>query len=155
MPISKFADITYSTKGTKIMIDESSTIDSFVKIKAVGGNGDIIIGKNTYINSGTVIFSGNGVRIGNNVLISPNCTLAPVNHEYMSKDKLIVEQRFKPSKGGIIIYDDVWIGANSTILDGSIIKNGVVIGAQSLVKGILEEYTVYAGNPIRMINKRT
>lgn len=137
------------------MIDESSTIDSFVKIKAVGGNGDIIIGKNTYINSGTVIFSGNGVRIGNNVLISPNCTLAPVNHEYMSKDKLIVEQRFKPSKGGIIIYDDVWIGANSTILDGSIIKNGVVIGAQSLVKGILEEYTVYAGNPIRMINKRT
>jgi virginiamycin A acetyltransferase len=129
-------------------------IDSFVKIKSVGGTGDIFIGDNTFINSGVVIYSGNGVCIGKNVLISANCTFAPVNHEYRSKNKKIVDQRFMTSKGGIIVKDDVWIGANSVILDGSVIEEGVVVGAQSLIRERLEPYTVYAGYPLKVIGRR-
>lgn len=148
--ISKLADIEESIRGTKIIIDDEAVIDSFVKIKPVGGIGDVYIGKKSYINSGTVIYSGNGVNIGNYVLIASNCTLAPVNHEYISKDKTIIEQRFMPSKGGILIEDDVWIGANTVILDGAIIKKGVVIGACSLVRGELEAYGIYSGNPLQL-----
>lgn len=152
--ISKLSDIEESKKGTKIIIGDNVLIDSFVKIKPVGGDGDVIIGNNSYINSGTVIYSGNGVKIGEYVLVAANCTFAPVNHEYRSKDKTILEQRFMPSRGGIIIEDDVWIGANTVILDGAKIKKGVVIGAGSLVKGELEEYGIYAGNPLQLIGKR-
>lgn len=148
--ISKLADIEESIRGTKIIIDDEAVVDSFVKIKPVGGTGDVYIGKKSYINSGTVIYSGNGVNIGNYVLIASNCTLAPVNHEYRSKDKTIIEQRFMPSKGGILIEDDVWIGANTVILDGTIIKKGVVIGAGSLVRGELEAYGIYSGNPLQL-----
>lgn len=147
--ISKYADIEDSVKGTRIVIEAGVHIDSFVKIKPTGGNGDVYIGRNTYINSGVVIYSGNGVKIGANVLVAANCTLAPVNHEYKKKDKTILEQRFKPSKGGIIIEDDVWIGANSVILDGAIIGKGAVVGASSLVNGELKPYSVNIGIPAK------
>lgn len=152
--ISNLADIEDSVRGSKIIIKEGVVIDSFVRIKPVGGMGDIVVGANTHINSGTVIFSGNGIEIGKNVLISPGCVLAPVNHQYRAKDKTIIDQRFMPSKGGITIGDDVWIGANSTILDGTVIGRGVVIGANSLIKGEFAEYCVYAGNPLRLIGRR-
>ena len=60
-----------------------------------------------------------------------------------------------PSKGGIKIGNDVWIGANCVILDGSVIPNGCVIGAGTIVRGRLEEYNVYCGNPIKKISERT
>jgi virginiamycin A acetyltransferase len=153
--ISPLADIEDSTRGSTITIGENVVIDSFVKIKPTGGAGDVEIGDGTYINSGTVIYSGNGVRIGRGVLIAANCTLAPVNHEFRSRHKTIREQRFAPSKGGITIGDDVWIGAGCVLLDGCVIQRGVVIGSNSLVKGTLEEYGIYAGNPIRQLGQRT
>ncbi|WP_291571677.1 acyltransferase [Clostridium sp. UBA4548] len=152
--IAKMADIEDSVKGTNIIINEGVHIDSFVKIKPVGGVGDVHIGKNSYINSCTVIYTGNGVEIGEDVLIGPNCTLAPTNHEYKVKNKTIKMQRFKESKGGIIIEDDVWIGANCVVLDGSIIKKGAVIGANSLVNGEVPEYSICVGSPARKIGER-
>lgn len=152
--ISKLSDIEDSIRGSKIIIEAGVSIDSFVKIKPVGGSEDVFIGENTHINSGTVIYSGNGVKIGRRVLIAANCTLAPVNHEFHSINRPIMEQGFMPSKGGILIEDDVWIGANSVILDGSVIRKGAVIGAGSVVAGELEAYGVYAGNPLRLIKRR-
>jgi virginiamycin A acetyltransferase len=152
--ISQYCDIEDSVKGSKIIIGDNVMIDSFVKIKPVGGPGDIIIGANSFINSGVVMYSGNGISIGEDVLIAANCTLSPINHEYRDKTKKIIEQKFIHSKGGITIEDDVWIGANTTILDGAYICKGSVIGAQSLVREKLDPYTVYAGNPLRAIGRR-
>src|SRR5262249_22705670 len=116
--------------------------------------GDVSIGENCYINSGTVLYTGNGIRIGKNVLIAANCTLAPANHEYARADLPIIRQRFRPNKGGIVIEDDVWIGANCVLLDGAVVRRGAVIGASSLVRGEVEAYTVNAGNPLRLISRR-
>jgi virginiamycin A acetyltransferase len=148
--ISKLCDIEESSRGSKLIIQDGVMIDAFVKIKFTGGDGDIEIGENTYINSGCVLYSGNGIKIGSNVLVAANCTFAPVNHEYSLRGKTIIEQRFKPSKGGIIIEDDVWIGAGVVILDGSHIKKGTVIGAATIVNTVTEEYGVYAGNPLEL-----
>jgi virginiamycin A acetyltransferase len=145
--ISAMADIEESKRGTLIDIEAGCVIDSFVKIKPVGGAGAIVIRSNSYINSGTVIYSGNGVDIGSNVLIAANCTIAPVNHQFLSRNRLIVEQRFMESRGGVIIEDDVWIGCNSIILDGAILRRGCVIGAGSLVRDEIPEYSICVGNP--------
>ncbi len=152
--ISPHAIIDISSKGTNTYIGANCEIDAFVRIKHVGGKCDVRIGDNVYINSGTVIYSGNGVIVGNNVLIAPNCALMSVNHEYRKKFKIIRLQGFMPSKGGIIIEEDVWIGAGVTILDGSIIKKGAVIGASSLVNGVIEEYSVNVGIPCKKIGER-
>jgi virginiamycin A acetyltransferase len=152
--ISSMADIEVSKRGSQLIVGSNAMIDSFVKIKFTGGTGNIEIGSNSYINSGCVLYSGNGIKIGNNVLVAANCTFAPVNHEYSSKNKLIIEQKFKASKGGIIIEDDVWIGAGVVILDGAHIKKGSVIGALCVVGITTEEYAVYVGNPLKLVKYR-
>ncbi|MGG9960053.1 acyltransferase [Ferruginibacter sp. SUN106] len=152
--ISALCDLEISSVGSIIQIGENSIVDSFVKMKFSGGIGDIIIGDDCKINSGTVLYSGHGIRIGNSVLIAANCTFSATNHEFISKHKTITEQRFKPSRGGIIIEDDVWIGANCIVLDGAIIRKGSVIGAGSIVRGEIASYTINVGNPLVKIGER-
>lgn len=152
--VSSLAEIEDSTRGSVIAIADGARIDAFVKIKPVGGYGDVRIGKNSYINSGVMIYSGNGVTIGNDVLIAANCTLAPVNHAFRSRSRKIVEQGFQASRGGIIIEDDVWIGANCVLLDGAFLRRGCVVGALSLVDRELEPYSINVGNPLRCIGYR-
>ncbi len=127
---------------------------SFVKIKPAGGSGDVIIGDRSVINSCCVLYTGNGIVIGNDVAIAANCTFAPVNHGYREKARLIRDQRFRPGKGGIVIEDDVWIGAGCVLLDGAILRRGCVIGAMSLVRGEVPAYSIQAGNPLRQIGTR-
>lgn len=153
--ISEWTDIEESSKGSVLSVGEDTVIDSFVKIKFAGGIGNIKIGEKCYINSGCVLYSGNGITIGKNVIIAANCTLAPVNHEFRNLEIPIREQGFLKSRGGIIIEDDVWIGAGSVILDGTHILKGSVIGAMSLTRGKLLSCSVYAGNPVKFIKKRT
>lgn len=153
--VSQYADIEDSARGTKIIVGPNTVIDSFVKIKPAGGAGDVTVGAGTIINSGCVIYTGHGVTIGKDVLIAANCVFSPVRHAYESRNLTIKEQRFKPSKGGIIIEDDVWIGAGSILLDGTILRKGCVIGAMSLVSGEVAPYTINLGNPLRQIGERT
>lgn len=152
--VSALADIEDSTRGSRIVFGKGSVIDSFVKVKPAGGSGDLIVGERTVINSCCVLYTGNGIVIGNDVAIAANCVFAPVNHEYASKDKLIREQRFRPSKGGIIIEDDVWIGAGCVILDGAILRRGCVIGAMSLVRGLIQPFSVNVGSPLVCVGWR-
>jgi acetyltransferase-like isoleucine patch superfamily enzyme len=152
--VSDKADIEDSVRGTRIVIEANVMIDAFVKIKAAGGSGDVVIGEGSYVNSGTVIYSGNGVTIGKEVLIAANCTLAPVNHAYKLRSKTILEQRLLPSKGGIIIEDDVWLAAGVVVLDGARIRRGCVIAANAVVRGETEEYGVYGGQPFVRIGTR-
>lgn len=152
--ISNLVDIEDSVRGTRIIISENVVIDSFVKIKPTGGTGDLLIGSHSVINSGCVLYTGNGIKIGQGVAIAANCTFAPVNHEYINRDIPIRAQGFRPSKGGITIGDDVWIGANCVILDGAKIGDGCVVAAGSIVRGVLEDYSIYGGNPIKKLGNR-
>lgn len=153
--ISPLADLEDSVKGSEIRIEDGVVIDSFVKLKPAGGTGNVRIGRNCTINSGCVIYIGNGVTIGSDVAIGANTTLAPTNHAYMDRNKLIREQRFLPSRGGILIEDDVWIGANCVLLDGAILRKGCVVGAGSLVRGELPPYSVNHGTPAKTVGYRT
>ncbi len=153
--VSPLADIEPSVRGTRIVIGPDSVIDSFVKIKPAGGNGDIMIGARTVINSGCVIYSGNGVTIGNDVAVAANCVFASVNHAFRDRSKLIREQGFLPSRGGIVVEDDVWLGAGVILLDGAIVRKGAVVAAGSLVRGEVPSYGVAAGDPLTVKTWRT
>ena len=152
--ISPLADIERSVKGTKMEIGARTMIDAFVKIKPAGGLGELVIGDDCAINSGCVFYTGNGITIGNDVAIAANCTFAPTNHEFKDANTLIRKQGFQPSRGGIVVEDDVWIGSNVVILDGAVIGKGSVIAAGSVVRGKLEPYGVYAGAPLRRVRTR-
>lgn len=152
--ISPLADIEDSVRGTVIQVGPRTVIDSFVKIKPAGGMGDVLIGADCAINSGTVIYTGNGVVIGDAVAIAANCTLAPTNHAVADRARRIRDQGFQPSKGGIVIEEDAWLGAGVVVLDGAIIRKGAVIAAGSVVLGEVPAYEIHAGAPARRIGRR-
>ncbi len=152
--ISALADIEVSARGTRIIIGARTLVDSFVKIKPAGGSGDVIIGEDCALNSGTVLYTGNGIRIGDGVLIAANCTLAPTNHAFADPERRIRDQGFQPSRGGIVIEDDVWLGANVVVLDGAVIGRGTIVAAGAVVRGVLEPMSIYAGAPAQRVGSR-
>lgn len=53
----------------------------------------------------------------------------------------------------VIIGNQVWIGANVTILPGAIAGDGVIIAAGAVVTKDVEPRTVVGGVPVRLIKK--
>ncbi|WP_027243827.1 CatB-related O-acetyltransferase [Leisingera daeponensis] len=56
--------------------------------------------------------------------------------------------------GDVVIGNDVWIGANATVLAGVTIGNGAVIGPNATVASNVGAYEVWAGNPAQLVRKR-
>jgi len=112
----------------------------------------IKIGTGTTINPYTVIYSAGGVTIGNNVLIATKVVLSAHNHIFKDPNTLIKNQGL--TKRGIQIKDDVWVGANVTILDGVTIGEGAVIAAGAVVVKDVLPYTVVGGVPAKQLSSR-
>jgi len=153
--ISADARIIPSVRGTVIEIGPDTKIFEFVVIRAVGGSGDVVIGERCALNPHCMLYSGNGIRIGNDVLIAAGTVIAPVNHSTGIPGLLIREQGFAPSRGGITIENDVWIGANCVLLDGAYIEQGAVVGAGSVVTGRVSGYSIWCGRPAKHIRPRS
>ena len=118
------------------------------------GDGLIEIGDNVDIGNGTIIYSskfGGGVLIGNNSSIGAQCYIIDMDHG-IKGGELIRNQ--KNTVAPVKIGEDIWIAAGCKILKGSEIGNGAVIGAQSLVKGKIEENAIAVGIPAKAIKFR-
>lgn len=59
-----------------------------------------------------------------------------------------------PSRGDTVIGNDVWIGYGAVIMPGVTIGDGAIIAAQSVVVGDVPAYSIYGGNPARLLRKR-
>ena len=57
-------------------------------------------------------------------------------------------------KGDIIIQNDVWIGAKSTVMSGVKISNGAIVGACSVVTKDVPPFAIVAGNPAKVVKYR-
>lgn len=119
----------------------------------IWGNGILKIGSNTAIGDNVIINVSTeaGIEIGNDCLIAANCYLIDCNHN-ISKNIKIRKQGFNFKK--IKIMDDVWIGTNSTVVGGTLLNNGCVVGANSFVNKNFKENSVVAGCPAKIIKER-
>ena len=101
---------------------------------------DLIIGQN-------LVDDKAQLEIGNRVSIGPRVTILPMEHANASR----VRSAMKVREGGVLIKDDVWIGAGVIILSGVTIGECSVIGAGAVVTKDVEPYTIVAGVPARKI----
>lgn len=137
-----------------LSLDDNSMISNQVIINCKGGN--VVVGKDVGLGAQTVIQSTHGcpVTIGNDVIIGPRCYLVG-GGSYNTNDLTtpIRVQGIKPDNG-CIIDDNVWLGANVTVLGDGHIKSGAVIAASAVVNATIESNTIAAGIPAQPIKTR-
>lgn len=132
-PINRFS------LGRGSVIENRTIVDNAV--------GDVAIGSSTRIGIGNTVIGP--VSVGDNVITAQNVVLSGLNHNYRDPDVPIRRQGVTTSP--IVIEDDVWIGANSTVTAGVTIgRHSVVAGGSVVVKSV-PPYSVCAGVPARVI----
>ncbi len=109
----------------------------------------IRVGQDSLIGEYNVLRGQGGITIGNRVYTSPLVQLLAVNHVYSNPDVPMVEQGITAE--GIVLEDDVWVGAGAIVTDGVTVGRGAVIAAGAVVTKDVPPYTVVGGVPARVI----
>lgn len=158
--------------GRNLMIGPRCYIDALGIEGITCGDGVSFGIGTTMIVTGSLQQLGKGIRIGNNVglgtcghyggaggleigddtIIGNYVSIHPENHNFKDLDIPIRLQGVNHK--GIKIGKGCWIGAKSTILDGTQIGNGCIVAAGAVVSGIFPDNVIIGGIPARIIKTR-
>lgn len=110
--------------------------------------GNVTIGENVWksfaISGGCYVQGLNRICIEDDTIFGPGVKIISANHD-------LSDFRKSEESAPIFIGKKCWIGANSVILPGVILGDGVVVGSGSIVTESFPEYSKIAGNPAREI----
>lgn len=123
----------------------------------IGSFSMIEIGNNVSIGPNAILYSiYKKIIIGNNVLFGPGVTLVSGDHSIRKIGVTIIDnhEKMPGDDADIIIEDDVWVGANVTILKGVTIGRGSVLAAGAVVTKSTPPYSIAGGVPARVIGYR-
>ena len=112
-------------------------------------NSGITIGEDSLIGEYSIIRGQGGVTIGNRVYSSPYTQIIAVNHVFDDPNTPFIDQGITAE--GIIIEDDVWLGASAVITDGVRVGKGAVVAAGAVVTKDVPPHTVVGGVPAKII----
>ncbi|SLN02787.1 Galactoside O-acetyltransferase [Corynebacterium xerosis] len=123
-------------------IDESVTL--FPPFTSDFGR-NIHLGKRVFLNAGCRFQDQGGLHIGDDCLIGHNTVIATLNHD------LAPSRRGDLHPAPVTIGNNVWIGANVTILPGITIGDDAVIAAAAVVTKDVPAKSLVVGSPARVI----
>ena len=111
------------------------------------------IGKNSIIRSRLIPLYPELITLGDNVRFASNVHLIThdVCHMMLNNHPDYQDFRFKEKKGPIIFGNNVFVGANTTILYDVTIGDNVIIGANSLVNKDISSNSIVGGVPAKVI----
>ena len=113
---------------------------------------DISVGSNAHFGSGAVIVGKGGLAIGSDVLVGHGSKIVTTKHNFERTDIPIRLQGISSSP--VSIGNDVWLGFDVVILDGSNIGDGCVLAAGAVAKGDFAKRSIVAGVPATIIRRR-
>ena len=152
-------DVLVSRKASiygadKIEIGDHSRIDDFCIL-----SGKITIGKYVHISAHTSLYGGDaGIVFDNYSGISASGVVYAVSDDfsgnYMVNSTVPTRYRNVTEK---MVYVGKYcqIAAGCIVLPGAILAEGSAVGAKSLVKGKLEPWKIYAGQPCKILKDRS
>ena len=111
----------------------------------------IKIGRGSLVGEYSVIRGQGGVTIGDRVYTSPFTQIIAVNHVFDDPERPFVDQGITAE--GIVIEDDVWLGAGAIVTDGVHIGKGAVVAAGAVVTKDVPPHTVVGGVPAHVMKE--
>jgi acetyltransferase-like isoleucine patch superfamily enzyme len=158
--------------GRAVFIGDGSYLDAFSKrgvwigdrvtlrehswLQCTSNPGDpgegLTIGSSTYFGPGAYLGVAGPVSIGSRCQFGPGLHLIAESHNFQDASLPIYGQGV--SRKGIRVGNDCWFGANTIVLDGVTIGDGVVVGANSLVTSDLPDHAIAYGSPARVMRYR-
>ena len=159
--------------GNRVVISENCTLDArnpgLAKTIVLGDdgilsndvriackNGSVTIGPRFGIGAQTIIASGDHepISIGADVLIGPRCYITGGGNYNIDRIDIPIREQGRRQMGGSIIEDDVWVGANVSILGGVRLSTGTVAATGSVITKSTPPRSVCAGVPARTLRIR-
>lgn len=124
---------------------------------------NLVMMEGTEIEPGTVILNINSKFImGKYSGAGPGLTVIAGNHmsivgKYLMQvtdaDKTILDPNHKQDQD-VVLEEDVWLGANVTLLNGVRIGRGAIVAAGTVVRTKIPPYSIVAGNPAKVVGFR-
>ncbi|HEY6739733.1 MAG TPA: acyltransferase, partial [Actinopolymorphaceae bacterium] len=144
-----------------------------VHVEARPGHGRVILGRFTHLGDGTRLYAHEGtLRIGDKCVLGRDVTITSyldisigsasllADWTYISDFDHVTGDLATPIKDqGLVkspvrIGPDCWLGVRTTVLRGSRIGRGVVIGAHGVVRGEIPDWSIAVGVPARRVKDR-
>lgn len=139
----------------KVQIGNNCLIEEgvFFKHDGIWSDGkSIVVGDRVFLGRSVEFNVRKLVRIGNDSLIASGCKF--IDHDHGFAD-LNIPMRLQPGlEDAITIENDVWLGANVTILKGVSIKSGAIIAAGAVVTRSVPAYEIWGGVPASKFGDR-
>lgn len=137
----------YIGKDSQCNIGKRLCTDGPIYIKAKNAS-KITIGNRCYFNHNCSITSLKSISIGNDCMFGNNVTIVDHNHKI---DNRAEKSEFSCEK--VIIEDNVWVGANTTILKGTKIGKNSIIAAGAVVNSEIPSNEIWGGVPAKKIRE--
>jgi dTDP-4-amino-4,6-dideoxy-D-glucose acyltransferase len=137
-----------------IELGQYCKIRDFVFIFAGKG---VTIGQYSDLQPHTVIWGGGTTIIGDRVSVGPGTVLLSAVYSHAKGLKMVdglPDGSTNALYGKLVIGNDVYIGANCSLMPNITIGEGAVVGAGSFVNKDIEPWTVVAGSPAKKISVR-
>ncbi len=125
----------------------------------IKGLSNLSVGDGTSIPKGSTIYCTIApLTIGKKVIFGPRPTIITGDHRIDMVGRYIMDvtdaEKGQGYDAPIVIEDDVWCGANVTILKGVTIGRGSVVAAGAVVTKSFPPYSVIGGVPAKLIKMR-
>ena len=115
------------------------------------GLNHVFFGKNVFVNFNSTFVDDANIYIGDNTLIGPDVNIATAIHPISPTLRRYGLQYNKQ----VHIGNNVWIGANATILPGVTIGDNTIIGAGAVVTHDIPKNVIAVGNPAKILREIT
>ncbi len=138
----------------KVSLGENCSLEHDIYLNAAGAYSDgvsIQLGAGCFVGNGCEFNISHRLTVGENTLIAAGTRFIDHNHGIAAGAPI----KHQPETSApITVGPDVWIGANSLILQGVTIGEGAVVAAGSVVTHSVPAFTVVAGCPARPMRNR-
>lgn len=120
---------------------------------------NIYVGNNVVFSTGTLILTTRAkLYVGDDAMLGQNLVIVTGNHRIDIPGRTMIsvrdDEKLPENDQDVVIENDVWIGANVTVLKGVTIHEGSVISAGAVVTKDVEPFSIVGGVPAKLIKKR-